>query len=219
MPPMPNSENSAAGHDYGNLQKHLNPNPLQRWLLTRFHRRVVEVACQADARRVLDAGCGQGFVMHQLDQDGLAGSITGADLDTVALAWGRAHEITQQPLTGANVRCLPFPDNKFDLVLCLEVLEHLPRPAEGLRELLRVSGHYILLSVPHEPFFRGINFARGKHIKALGNDPEHLQLFTGRAFRRLVADQARLIWHGYSFPWQIALAAKHDLPNSKPAIQ
>ena len=216
---MPNPEDSAAGRDFGNLQKHLNPNPLQRWLLTRFHRSVVEIARQADARRILDAGCGQGFVIHQIEEDGLAGSITGADLDTVALAWGRAHEVTQQPLTAANVRRLPFPDDTFDLVLCLEVLEHLPRPHEGLRELLRVSGRYILLSVPHEPFFRGINLARGKHIKALGNDPEHLQLFTGRTFRRLVADQARLIWHGYSFPWQIALAAKHDLPIFKPAIQ
>jgi hypothetical protein len=50
---MPNSENSAAGHDYGNLQKYLNPNSLQRWLLGRFHRRIVRLARQTGARRIL----------------------------------------------------------------------------------------------------------------------------------------------------------------------
>jgi ubiquinone/menaquinone biosynthesis C-methylase UbiE len=113
--------------------------------------------------------------------------------------------MSQSPLNVADVHHLPFPDNSFDLVLCLEVLEHVPDSRLGLRELLRVARDHVLVSVPHEPFFRGANLLRGKHVQALGNDPEHLHNYSGRAFRRLVADQAEVMYHGYSFPWQIAL--------------
>ncbi|MCB0213078.1 MAG: class I SAM-dependent methyltransferase, partial [Anaerolineae bacterium] len=78
----------------------------------------------------------------------------------------------------------------------------------GLRELARVSSEYVLLSVPHEPFFRGANFLRGKHITAFGNDPEHLHNYSGRDFRQMVGDVVDIVWHGYSFPWQIALTRK-----------
>ena len=78
----------------------------------------------------------------------------------------------------------------------------------GLRELLRVARDCIVVSVPHEPFFRGSNFLRGKHLRALGNDPEHLHAYSGRDFRRLAAAHAQVVWHGYSFPWQIALVRK-----------
>ncbi len=82
----------------------------------------------------------------------------------------------------------------------MEVLEHLPDSAVGLRELTRVSAEYVLLSVPHEPLFRGANLLRGKHINALGNDPEHLHNYSGRSFRHMVEPIVDIVWHGYSFP-------------------
>ncbi len=205
---MPNLKGNLDDSRYGNLQKHLNPNPIQRWLLGRFHRRIVELASATDARRILDAGCGEGFTIHELGEFGIQATIVGADLSPTALAWNQAHGMAQSPLNVADVQHLPFADDSFDLVLCLEVLEHLPDSALGLRELLRVARGYILVSVPHEPFFQGANFLRGKHLRALGNDPEHLHNYSGRAFRRLVAAQASVEWHGYSFPWQIALVRK-----------
>lgn len=38
----------------------------------------------------------------------------------------------------ANGQALPFPDNSFDVVTCLEALEFMPQPEQGLAELLRV---------------------------------------------------------------------------------
>jgi SAM-dependent methyltransferase len=193
---------------YGNLQKHLNPNPIQLWLLRRFHRRIVALVRTLGARRILDAGCGEGFTMRELQEDGVQAAMVGVDFSPTALAWNQAHQMSGSPLNVADVRHLPFPEGSFDLVLCLEVLEHLPDSALGLRELLRVSQDYVLVSVPHEPFFRVANFLRGKHLRALGNDPEHLHNYSGSDFRRLVSAQAHVVWHGYSFPWQIALARK-----------
>jgi SAM-dependent methyltransferase len=193
---------------YGNLQKYLNPNPVQRWLLWRFHRRVVGLVRVTGARQILDVGCGEGFTLHRLRQEGVRASMVGIDYSSAALSWGRAQDIAHSPVNVADAHRLPFPNNSFDLVLCLEVLEHLPDSSLGLRELLRVTHNHVMVSVPHEPFFRGANFFRGKHLRALGNDPEHLHTYGKTTFRRLVAAQAEVAWYGYSFPWQIALLRK-----------
>lgn len=193
---------------HSNLQKYLNPNPIQRWLMRRFHRRILELVKESGARHILDAGCGEGFTLCMLREEGVQAIAFGVDFSPSALAWNQAFQIGQSPLGVTDVHHLPFGTNSFDLVLCLEVLEHLPDSSLGLRELLRVSRDYVLLSVPHEPFFRGANFLRGKHILALGNDPGHLQNYSGTAFLELVSAQANVVWHGYRFPWQVILARK-----------
>jgi SAM-dependent methyltransferase len=194
---------------HGNRQKHLNPNPIQRALLDRFHQRIVALIGQTNVTCLLDAGCGEGFVLKHLQQEQVPlSTIMGGDFSADALVWGRNHLGHSAPLTQFDVHHLPFPDNHFPLVICLEVLEHLPDSTIGLRELARVSAEYVLLSVPHEPFFRGANFLRGKHLRALGNDPEHFHNYSGRRFQRMVSSVVDIVWHGYSFPWQIALGRK-----------
>jgi SAM-dependent methyltransferase len=205
---VPSLEDSLNDKRYGNLQKYLNPNPIQRWLLRRFYKRIVELVGTTDARQILDVGCGEGFTLQELRESGVEAAMVGVDYRQAALAWSEANGVAQSRLNVADAHHLPFPDNSFDLVLCLEVLEHLPDSGVGLRELLRVARDCVVVSVPHEPFFRGANFLRGKHLRALGNDPEHLHTYSGRAFRHLAAVQAQVVWHGYSFPWQIALVRK-----------
>jgi SAM-dependent methyltransferase len=194
---------------HGNRQKHLNPNPLQRALLDRFHQKVAELVRQTGATCLLDAGCGEGFVLKYLQEQHLPLSgVMGGDSSAEALVWGRANLQHNAPLTRMDIHHLPFPGNSFPLVICLEVLEHLPDSTVGLRELARVSSDYVLLSVPHEPFFRGANFLRGKHVLAFGNDPEHFHNYSGRSFRRMVSSVVDIVWHGYAFPWQVALGRK-----------
>jgi ubiquinone/menaquinone biosynthesis C-methylase UbiE len=107
-----------------------------------------------------------------------------------------------------DLREMPYGDDRFDLVMCLEVLEHLPDPHKGLCELRRVTSAHCLISVPHEPFFRATNFLRGRHVPAWGRDPEHLQHWTARQFRRLVERYFEIERFVYSFPWVIALGRK-----------
>jgi len=195
--------------DYGNLQKHLNPNPVQRYLLRRFHRQIASLLKATGAERILDAGCGEGFVVSYLLQgnDGL--TITGIDCSLEAI------EMARQMVPGGlfdlgDLREMPYGDDSFDLVMCLEVLEHLPDPHRGLRELRRVTSAHCLVSVPHEPFFRATNFLRGKHVPAWGRDPEHLQHWTARQFRHLVGQYFEIERFVYSFPWVIALGRKYE---------
>jgi 2-polyprenyl-3-methyl-5-hydroxy-6-metoxy-1,4-benzoquinol methylase len=209
--------------DYGNLQKHLNPNPVQRYLLQRFHRQIVLLVEAVGAERILDAGCGEGFVVSYLLQENDGLIITGMDcsLDAIEMArqmvplvLSKACPEPSRRIEGGvffdvgDLREMPYSDDSFDLVMCLEVLEHLPDPHRGLRELGRVTSAHCLVSVPHEPFFRATNFLRGKHVPAWGRDPEHLQHWTAKQFRRLVEQYFEVERFVYSFPWVIALGRK-----------
>ncbi len=176
--------------------------------MRRFHRRIVGLVRSTAAAHILDAGCGEGFTLRELHTDGIQAAMLGTDVSHAALAWSRANRMSSSPLSVADVRHLPFAADSFDLVVCLEVLEHVPDVALGLSELLRVSRGNVLISVPHEPFFKGANFLRGKYLRTLGNNPEHLHTFSGNALRCLLSAQAKVVWHGYSFPWQIALLRK-----------
>jgi 2-polyprenyl-3-methyl-5-hydroxy-6-metoxy-1,4-benzoquinol methylase len=193
--------------DYGNLQKHLNPNPLQRYLLQRFHRQIASLIRATGATRILDAGCGEGFVVSYLLQETDGLTITGIDCSLEAIAMAR-QMVPGVLFDAGDLREMPYGGDSFDLVMCLEVLEHLPDPHKGLRELRRVTSVHCLVSVPHEPFFRATNFLRGRHVPAWGRDPEHLQHWTARQFRRLVEQYFEVERFVYSFPWVIVLGRK-----------
>lgn len=207
---------------HGNLQKHTSSNRLQAALINRFHRKIAGLVRQTGVKRMLDAGSGEGFFLDFLRSDGQDLSYVGSDLSLEAIAWSRENLLPDFQANVADIHALPYADNTFPLVLCLEVLEHIPDSAAGLRELVRVSSDYVLVSVPHEPFFRGANFLRGKHLARWGNDPEHIHTYSGRAFRKMVSNVTEILWYGTSFPWQIALtrkqgAAKIQLANGRAA--
>lgn len=194
--------------NYGNKQKHLNPNPIQRYLLTQFHQQILAFIAQTGAKTILDVGCGEGFVLQELRQTYPTHRLFGGDFSYTALTWGR--DILQHgaPLTHFDLHQLPFADNTFPLVICLEVLEHVPDSGLALRELARVSAGHVLVSVPHEPFFCLANLARLKHVQAWGNDPEHLHNYTTTTFKAMVSQEVALLQYQRSFPWQIALGQK-----------
>jgi SAM-dependent methyltransferase len=91
-------------------------------------------------KRILDAGCGNGrysrFLLRHADADA---GIIGFDLSPKMLTRARKRlESDRVSHTVADLTRLPFGDNQFDVVVCGWVLEHLPDPRPGLRELARV---------------------------------------------------------------------------------
>jgi SAM-dependent methyltransferase len=87
----------------------------------------------APGARLLDAGCGSGRLLDELAR---LGSASGLELSegSVALARQRGHEDVHV----GTVEALPWPDGAFDLVTCLDVIEHTPDDRATLRELRRV---------------------------------------------------------------------------------
>ena len=204
---MIEGKHAAALSRRGNLQKYLNRNPLQRFLIWYFHRRVGELVAAIGASAILDIGCGEGFTIDRLlSVDGHL-PIQGLDYDFPALLQAK-EKYPQILFEMGDIRRLPFAADSFELVLCLEVLEHLPDPSPALRELRRVSSRHCLISVPHEPFFRLANLLRGKNIGAWGNDPEHLHNWRAGQFIRMVGDYFQVDRVLYPFPWVLALCRK-----------
>lgn len=81
-------------------------------------------------------------------------------------------------------------------------------PEKALREVLRISRKYILVSVPNEPIWRVLNMARGKYLKYFGNTPGHIQHWTPWTFRNFIARHANIIAVKHPFPWTMILAEK-----------
>ena len=189
---------------YGNWQKYQSKNPVQQALINRFLGVLTALVDPLEVRSVLDAGCGEGFVLNMLLQHRPTMNVIGIDIDREAIQRGRKL-FPDMPFQVADVLELPHPDDSFDLVVCTEVLEHLADPQTALHEICRVSRRYCLLSVPHEPLFRLSNLLRGKSILRLGNDIDHLHNWTQIAFVRLLQPHLQLVAIRRSFPWQIVL--------------
>jgi SAM-dependent methyltransferase len=96
---------------------------------------------------ILDAGCGTG---RNLDDLARRGSVSGADIHPAAvdMARSRGHDVQL-----AALEQLPWPAGHFDLVTCLDVLEHTDDDRAALAELWRVSrpGSHLVITVPAYP--------------------------------------------------------------------
>ncbi len=95
--------------------------------------------------RVLDAGCGSGRTLLELQR---YGEVCGIELDQQAAAF--AARRGSFDVRVGRLELMPWADASFDLITCLDVIEHTPDDVVTLRELRRVSkpGGWLLLTVP-----------------------------------------------------------------------
>ncbi len=105
---------------------------------------------------------------------------------------------------------MPYKDKEFDLVLCTEVLEHLEDPKRALKELIRVSNKYLVLSVPNEPLFMLAQLVRGKNWSRFGNDIEHIQHWSFWQFENFVKkENVKILKTKHPFAWTMVLLEKN----------
>ncbi|MGC4069029.1 MAG: bifunctional 2-polyprenyl-6-hydroxyphenol methylase/3-demethylubiquinol 3-O-methyltransferase UbiG [Polyangiaceae bacterium] len=87
--------------------------------------------------RVLDLGCGAGFLSNALARDGF--SVVGVDTSDASLSVARTHDVTHSVhYQRSDATDLPFPDASFDAVCAMDLLEHVFPPETVLKEASRV---------------------------------------------------------------------------------
>jgi 2-polyprenyl-6-hydroxyphenyl methylase/3-demethylubiquinone-9 3-methyltransferase len=87
--------------------------------------------------RVLDVGCGAGFLANHLAAEGF--DVTGIDASTESLAVARRHDATGRARYDCGDACaLPYPDASFDAVCAMDFLEHVEEPRRVVAEAARV---------------------------------------------------------------------------------
>jgi SAM-dependent methyltransferase len=197
----------AAGQD---AAKYGSSNPVVRRLLDRWTAQLKDVIGPIGGT-VVDIGIGEGLCLERVLCPGADSPavdprvVIGVEyrLDKARAA---ARQLDAVDVSVGDAGMLPFPDRVADLVLCIEVLEHLPTVAPAVAELARVTGDRCVVSVPWEPWFRLGNLGRGKNVARLGNDPEHLHAFTPRKLRRTLERSFAEVRVVPVFPWLVAEA-------------
>ncbi|HEX2907144.1 MAG TPA: methyltransferase domain-containing protein [Phototrophicaceae bacterium] len=172
-----------------------------------------------DEAVILDCACGRGFYLNMLRYVSQC-QLVGLELDWQVIQKARRN-VGQLPnllLTNANIYALPYPDKHFDGVILSEILEHVDRDVDGLREVYRVlkPGGVVAITVPNanypflwDPINKTLETLFKTHIAhgpLAGIWANHLRLYTPEQLRDSVLaagftiEEERSFTH-YSFPF------------------
>ena len=199
---MSTLDQTPTGNTY---DKYASANPIERRMMSGFFAALDASLPTTPPATILEVGAGEGEVAVRVRERFPDAALSILDLPDPELGahWG-ALDLTG---TFGSVETLPFPDATFDLVLGIEMLEHVPNPAAALRELRRVSRGRAVFSVPREPLWRVLNMGRGKYLRDLGNTPGHIQHWSKGAFADEVGRHFRVDTVRAPLPWTMVQAS------------
>lgn len=127
--------------------------------------------------KVLDLGCGPGILMYLLAEVGV--SADGVDLSPSSRDIA-AREVRDRIRLGSIVD-VPLPDRSYDLVICREVLEHMPIGdiTKAVANMCRISARYVYLTTRFHPAPEGLLDVTDERQV----DPTHITLLNKNLLR------------------------------------
>lgn len=160
-------------------------------------------------RRILDVGCGDGLFFDRLAE---FGEVEGVEPDTALLdPTGRWR---------AAIHAVPFderfqPGNRFDVILMLDVLEHLVHPEAALQHAVRLltPGGVVVITVP------ALQWLWTRHDDL----NHHVMRYDRKSIRRLArAAGVRILRERYLFQWlvpvKLAVRALEAVRPARPEL-
>lgn len=178
-----------------------HPNPLIRYIENKRISSIIKFLKLKGSDKVLEIGCGGGHILERIDK----GEITGLDLSNYALTLAKERLSNKKniKLIKGNAQNLPFK-NKFDKLICTEVLEHVQDPEKVISEIQRISkkDSIIAISIPNEKLINSLKkiFIKLKLFKLLFKnvsekmDEEwHLHIFDLNSFKKIIKNKLKII--------------------------
>lgn len=209
----------ALEYSAGNLRKYSSSNPLKRKLICLLQTKIIKKINHYGVmpiRTMLDAGCGEGFLTSILAQNYAEAEVIGVEYTLEALEEAKKRfdgcEFRQGDITN-----LSDVDNAFDVSVCSEVFKHLEKPEDALEELLRVTKHILVVTVPYEPWFRLTNFLSFNHVRSFGNPEGHINHWSMTSFNKFIETTiekvggASIEYMGISFPWIVVVVRQLEI--------
>jgi len=122
---------------------------------------------------VIDIGCGDGFLADNLKK--YSQKTIFFDLSFQRLK-NTESNTGQHRLVNGDITLLPFKNNSFDLVICSEVLEHIPEYPKAMEELARIARGAVIITVPYRQVPVPIHCPQCSHEFCLSG---HINYFSG----------------------------------------
>lgn len=178
------------------------------------HETVKRIISQVSPTKILDVGAGSGFIGRWITTE-LNGSIdtTGVDTDP------QSREYSEKFYNKFHSNLGEVQDDDFDMVLMMDLIEHLSDPAAFLQNCRKLCAkqHHIVISVPNiAHFIIRLMLLVGYFPKMERGplDKTHLQFFTISTLKELLASVNLHIkqWHYTIFPIEL-------LVNSQSALR
>ncbi|MBN9553036.1 MAG: methyltransferase domain-containing protein, partial [Alphaproteobacteria bacterium] len=151
-------------------------------------------------------GCGEGNLSMRLHDRGW--NVRGSDLESVSVSEANeqcAKRGLEPVFETRSLFDLTPEAASAELVICCEILEHVPDTERALAVLKSLANPYLLVSVPREPIWRALNIARGKYISDLGNTPGHIQHWSSASFIDLLGKSLKIVTVRKPLPWTMVL--------------
>lgn len=162
-----------------------------------WHREKLENALlhlNLDGKKVLDLACGSGGLTRKLKRICRSATIFGMDFNAKAISYAKTRDSGVKGLKYlvGDAENIPFKDNFFDIVIGLDMLDHIPDYKKSMREINRVlkkDGDVVLTVENHHslwPVVEYLWYLRSYFGNARDLRHVHVVHFTPKTFNELI---------------------------------
>ncbi len=152
-------------------------NPFIKYVHFGRLKKIAELVPKKTNMKILDAGCGEGHLLFETSKFiDSSNKLYGIDILDVALKKAK-ERVKDGDFSLQNLENLKIKDNLFDVIMCTEVIEHIPNYKKVISELKRVlkKDGLLIISFPNENLWTICRFFLGRRpIKV----PEHCNSFS-----------------------------------------
>ena len=168
------------------------------WWFTSLRKIVLNLLPKPSNPTILDAGCGTGVLLQLIESTNPDSKLFGIDLSPVCCSI--AQNKSKAEILVGSIEKLPFPDNKFDIVICLDVLGYFSDPRTAISELVRVlkKDGTLIINVP------AFNWLYSYHDIAVGQQRRFNKgELNGLLTRKDLKIKFQTYWNFFLFPVMI----------------
>ncbi|MDY7032549.1 MAG: class I SAM-dependent methyltransferase [Thermodesulfobacteriota bacterium] len=165
---------------------------------------------------IADVGCETGYLSEKLVKE--CKKLYCIDIDENLLSLARERiGANRAEFIQSDIQEIQLEDNSVDIAIGAEILEHLPDPTIGLKELMRITrpNGKVLISVPNEPFILFIKKVLrtfGMSFLLRGLSPKlaigHVHIFKRKKAREMCRGLARIEKLYYNPPFYLNIFAQ-----------
>ena len=115
--------------------------------------------------KILDVGCGEGSTLLYLNDE--SNKLYGMDISEEAIELSKNNLMDATYFLGDITKKETLPDQKFDLIICSEVLEHITDDAVAIEHIssLLEKGGYLIITVPHRKDYWTKTDTKSGHVR------------------------------------------------------